>query len=542
MKNKEKFHSTALASTILILFFLISVLSVASAATAQSASPVGPFAYITGSNNVSIIDTATDTVTATVNLGRNSFGVTVTPDGKKVYVTNSGSSNVSVIDTDTNAVIETVPVGNGPHGIAVTPDGTKVYVANYGNDSVPGNVSVIDTATNTVIATVPVGKSPGGVAVSPDGAKVYVTNIDGRVLVIDTATNNVTAMMNPGRIPFGVAVTPDGAKVYVTNMLDDRVTVIDTSNNTATATVNVGNSSQGIAVTPDGTKVYVANNRDNTVSAIGTSNNTVIATVPVGTNPRGVAVNPEGTKVYVANQNSNTVSVIDTFNNTVTTIVPVGRSPVAFGKFITPKTSITVISPNGGENWRAGTSQVIRWKYTGNPGNNVKIEVLKGGRSIISFITSTGSGSSDWFIPKTQVPGNDYKVRISSTNSAYDNSSAGNFTISSPFSICNTSAISGYSFNDSNSNKTMDEGEDGLSSWTINVNGFDTCEGMLFSKTIETNSTGYFEFEDVNPGAYVISENRVNGWFPTTNEAYCLTALSNSTRIRKDFGNSKLTS
>ncbi len=55
-----------------------------------------------------------------------------------VYITNSGSNNVSVIDTATNTVIATVPVeshpsrvGSGPYGVAITPNGTKVYVTNY---------------------------------------------------------------------------------------------------------------------------------------------------------------------------------------------------------------------------------------------------------------------------------------------------------------------------------------------------------------------------------------------------------------------------
>ena len=37
------------------------------------------------------------------------------------YVTNSGSNNVSVIDTATNTVVATVPVGENPWGVAVTP-------------------------------------------------------------------------------------------------------------------------------------------------------------------------------------------------------------------------------------------------------------------------------------------------------------------------------------------------------------------------------------------------------------------------------------
>ena len=72
------------------------------------------------------------------------------------YITNTGSNSVSVIDTATNTVVATVAVGFAPLGVAVNPAGTRVYVANNGSN----NVSVIDTATNTVAATVAVGFSP----------------------------------------------------------------------------------------------------------------------------------------------------------------------------------------------------------------------------------------------------------------------------------------------------------------------------------------------------------------------------------------------
>ncbi len=70
-----------------------------------------------------------------------------------MYVTNLASNNVSVINTANNTVTAQVPVGNWPYGVAVTPDGTQVYVANYGGI----NVSVINTSTNTVATTVIVG-------------------------------------------------------------------------------------------------------------------------------------------------------------------------------------------------------------------------------------------------------------------------------------------------------------------------------------------------------------------------------------------------
>ena len=76
---------------------------------------------------------------------------------QNAYITNVSSNTVSVIATATNTVTATIPVGSStPVGVAVTPDGSKVYVANDPHNT----VSVIATATNTVTATIPVGTDP----------------------------------------------------------------------------------------------------------------------------------------------------------------------------------------------------------------------------------------------------------------------------------------------------------------------------------------------------------------------------------------------
>ena len=117
-----------------------------------------------GDNIVLVIDTATNTVVATIAVGQTPFGVAITPDGTRAYVTNQNSNTVSVIDTATNTVVATIPVGLRPAGVAITPDGTRAYVANVCRDN---TVSVIDTATNTVVATIAVGSLPLWVAITP---------------------------------------------------------------------------------------------------------------------------------------------------------------------------------------------------------------------------------------------------------------------------------------------------------------------------------------------------------------------------------------
>ena len=162
-----------------------------------------PFLYVTntGDDTVSVIDTATNTVVGLpIPVGVSPTGVAVTPDGTKVYVTNSNvaDNTVSVIKTATNTVVKTVPAGRGPVAVAVTPDGTKVYVVNNASK----NVSIFHRPGFTLVATIPVGNFPQGVAITPDGTQAYVTNsIDATVSVINTATNTVAGLP----IPVGTA-------------------------------------------------------------------------------------------------------------------------------------------------------------------------------------------------------------------------------------------------------------------------------------------------------------------------------------------------
>lgn len=104
---------------------------------------------------------------------------------------------------------------------------------------------------------------------------------------------------------------------------------------------------------------------------------------------------------------------------------------------------------------------------------------------------------------------------------------------------CNPTKVYGYKFNDVNGNKTKDSGEVGISGWTINLKGFDTCTKALVDLTTKTNSTGYYSFTGVNSGAYIVYENFVLSWLPTTDAAYTLRVPSASTSIKKNFGNKK---
>lgn len=290
-------------------------------------------AYVTnsGSNNVSVIDTSTNTVTATIAVGNVPQGVAISPDGTRAYVPNTLDNTVSVIDTASQTVVATVPLASGsfPQFPAVTPDGKSLYVG--GN-----SVQVVSTATNAVVATIGVGVE--NVAITPDGSAAYGLGESG-ILLITTATNTVSgpfvsAMPGEATVgtetPFGI--TPAGNAVYVPGGLNiGAVFVVSTATNTLSATVTLpGNNpaTNSLAITPDGTQAYVADDDNNVVDIIDTATNTVESTqIPVGSNPMAVAITPDGSSVYVANLSDSTVSVISRATNTVIATVPVGLFP-----------------------------------------------------------------------------------------------------------------------------------------------------------------------------------------------------------------------
>ena len=299
----------------------------------------------TASGTVSVIDTATNTVVATIPVGPIPFapiGIAITPDGTRVYVTNAGdpfnvaNGTVAVIDTATNTVVATIPVGILPEAVAITPDGTRAYVANTASST----ASVIDIATNTVVATVAGLLDPLGVAITPDGTRAYVTNEgSASVSVIDTATNTVVTDIGVGSVPLGIAITPDGTRAYVADEANFAVSVIDTATNTAVAYIpDLG--AFGVAITPDGTRAYVAKGP---VSIIDTATNTVVATTDYRVlDSIAVAFTPDGTRAYATNAGNgfNNIptgaSIIDTATNTVVTNIPIPVTGRPIAIVITP--------------------------------------------------------------------------------------------------------------------------------------------------------------------------------------------------------------
>jgi YVTN family beta-propeller protein len=261
-------------------------------------TPDGSRAYVTDGNaSVWVVDTQTRSVVAIVPAGTSPEDVVISPDGKSAYITTqvcaalTCSAVVEVVNTATNAVASTIPItnvaGTALSGITITPDGTRVYVAEVAGN----NVFVIDTATNSIMTTIPTANSGSmDISSSPDGSRVYATGFtigspfdSFFVDVIDTQSNLVSGTIELGNQeePVRIAVTPDGAHAYVTGD-GGHVFVVDTTKNALIATIPVSSGKPlfGVAITPDGARAYVTCGDNNTIFVLSTAKNEVVGTIP----------------------------------------------------------------------------------------------------------------------------------------------------------------------------------------------------------------------------------------------------------------------
>lgn len=300
--------------------------------------PPGPRAYVSNERDgtVTVIDTTTDRVVSTIEVGARPRGIRTSPDGKLVFVALSFSSQqtpgtinkIAAIDHDTGKVVAQYDAGTDPEQFAISNDGRRLFISN--EDA--GTASIVDTSSGRVISTVVVGIEPEGVTISPDGRWVYVTaETSNTVSVIDTQNNEVVATFMVGARPRDAAFSPDGARAYVTAELGRSLSVIDTETHSVVRTIELpradGVKPMGVVVSNDGAKIYVANGRGNSVSVLDAHTDRVVTTIPVGQRVWGLAITRDGKKLYAANGISNDVSVIDTTANTVVATVKAGDGP-----------------------------------------------------------------------------------------------------------------------------------------------------------------------------------------------------------------------
>ena len=370
----------------------------------------GPFAqaqvYVVNTfdnpGTVSVISTVTNSVTATISVGGQPFGVAVRPDGQFVYVTNRQLGTVSVINATTNTVVTTIPVGGQAIGVAATADGQFVHVV------AGGSLVTISTASHTLFGSpIPIAAGAYGIAVTPDGQFAYVPDNQQNgglsVKVANLSSRTAVGEVLGGSFPRADAVRPDGKFLYTTAYSDAAVQVVRVADGKWMGGGCAGDGCNflagpiGIAISKDSRFVYVANSSINSVTMweLDPILGGLFAKVniPLPGSPRYLDVTPDGRFVYVALGNTNSVAVIDTATKTVVGApIPVGTSPE--GVAVSPLTS------GGGPPPPALSVAPGSLSFSGEQG-------LADPPSQPVQIANTGGGTLGWSVaPQTVTGGN----------------------------------------------------------------------------------------------------------------------------------------
>lgn len=296
------------------------------------------------SNTVSVVDPATNKLVGVIPLGSpspNNFsplykgqvlvhGMGFSPDHRTIGVVSIGSNSVTFIDTATNTVKQTTYVGRAPHEAFWTQDGKEVWVTVRGENY----VDVLNGHTYKEERRIITPPGPGMTIFAPSGKYAYVCSSFNPVTdVISVADHKILATVKQAS-PFcpDLAATPDGKQVWLTLKDSGRTEVFN-----AEAPFNVLKvldtgpitNHVNIVHNANGTFAYVTIGGLNEVKVFRTSDFSQVATIPTGALPHGIWPSGDGTRVYVGLENQDGVAAIDTLTNKVIATVPIGQAPQA---------------------------------------------------------------------------------------------------------------------------------------------------------------------------------------------------------------------
>ncbi len=140
------------------------------------------YVSVWGGKSVAVVNPQTLSLMKTISTGDHPNKMALASDGR-LFVANANTDNVTVIDTKTDSVVETIsvkpyphaPNGTTPNGLAITPDAKTLFVANADNN----DVAVVDVSKPghaRVVGLIPAGWYPTAVALSQNGDTLFVAN------------------------------------------------------------------------------------------------------------------------------------------------------------------------------------------------------------------------------------------------------------------------------------------------------------------------------------------------------------------------------
>ena len=312
----------ALVTALTSVYALTSWSNPAFAAQPAPQSP-GDYAFITlsGSNQVAVINVATNFLVNTIDVGAAGcqfpWRAAITPNGSQVYVSCRHSNNVLVIDSNTFAILRVISSIMQADGIAFRRDGQYAFVGSRSTSQ------VVVVNTNTYFQLViPTNGNTRSLAAHPFLDLVYVTSSAGEILILDSRAFNLIGSIDVVGEPWDVVVSPDGQRLYTGDRWGQGLSVVDLNTNSVITTLNLGVLT-GLEIAPDGSKLY-AGRLGEGIYVIDTVTYQAIPVVVSG-KAWEMAVTCNGSKLYVGSV-QDFVPILDT-----TTLVVVNLPMPGYG-------------------------------------------------------------------------------------------------------------------------------------------------------------------------------------------------------------------
>lgn len=158
-----------------------------------------------GSGSVTIIDRKTGQVKS-LHSDAGSEGIDISPDGKFVWIANRAANTISILDTASDTIVATVKAGGEtPIRIKFTPDGQYALVSNARS----GTVSIFDAGRREEIGKIETGAALVGILIVPGSTRAIVANTQSNQLtLIDWKERKVVRTFRTGTEPDGMAWVP----------------------------------------------------------------------------------------------------------------------------------------------------------------------------------------------------------------------------------------------------------------------------------------------------------------------------------------------
>lgn len=294
------------------------------------------------SNTVSVIDPSENKLLGLIKLGDLTpgnlsplykgqllvHGMGFSPDRRTLAVVSIGSNSVTFIDTASNTVKHVSYVGRSPHEAFFRPDGREVWVSVRGEDY----VQVLDGKSFAEKQRIKVPNGPGMTIFSPDGKYGYVcSSFTPETVVISTVDHKIVGRVKQ-ESPFcpDIAATPDGKQVWLTLKDVGRTMVFDARPPfTVLKVLDTGpiTNHVNIARNERGQFAYVTVGGLNVVKAFRTDTFEQVAEIPTGDLPHGLWPSGDGRRMYVGIENGDAAAAIDTLENKVVATIPLGHAP-----------------------------------------------------------------------------------------------------------------------------------------------------------------------------------------------------------------------